>query len=136
MKEFKSIHIDLEKGIYELSGVDISKEPISKFAIWFDNGTWLVSYDIAVTFESEKGKETATKKTDSTPEIKEDPLLEKLKGLQMAWVLRNAERDEDYYKQVYKVIKVLKDDYTTAEIKKILEDIIKILPLITKIEVN
>jgi len=62
MKEFKSVHIDLEKGIYELNGVDISKEPISKFAIWFDNGTWLASYDIAVTFESKKAVSNDTTK--------------------------------------------------------------------------
>ncbi len=37
--EFKSVHIDLEKKIFELNGEKIPKKCIS-LSIWFDNGDW------------------------------------------------------------------------------------------------
>ena len=39
-KSFKSIHIDLEKGIYEINGQSIKGESITELHLYFENGKW------------------------------------------------------------------------------------------------
>ena len=46
MENFKSIHIDLEKGVYEINGKSIKGGPIAKLNLEFDNGYWQLKYEI------------------------------------------------------------------------------------------
>lgn len=39
-KGFQSIHIDLEKGIYEINGQSVKGDPITELHLHYENGSW------------------------------------------------------------------------------------------------
>lgn len=59
-EEFKSVHIDLEKKIFEVNGERIPKKCV-RLSIWFDNGDWSL----------EMSEELVTEYTANDQKIKE-----------------------------------------------------------------